>query len=93
MKKFHNHQCEECTHLNSVREYDEELQQQMDYDLYYCPQGSRPTLIARYGEHENYFSGLSFSHEGILKKAAELAISKGLLNREEWIKETKRFID
>lgn len=87
MKKFHNHQCEDCTHLSSVTEED------MNYDLYYCPQGSRPTLIARYGEHGDYFSGLSFSYEGILKQAAELAIEKGLLSKEEWIKETKRFID
>jgi len=87
MKRFHKHDCEDCTHLISV------TQEETNYDLYYCPQGSRPTLIARYGEYGDYMSGLSFSHKGILKQAAELAIEKGLLSEQEWMKEIEPFIN
>lgn len=56
-------------------------------DLYYTgytPYDIHATLIARYGKEENYFSGLCFSREGILRIAAERAIEKGLLSRDFW---------
>jgi hypothetical protein len=80
---FHEHDCDNCTHLDSV------TRDGTDYDLYFCPQGRRPTVIARFGKWGEYISGLDFSGEGILKEAAELSIQKGLLSKELWIKSTK----
>jgi hypothetical protein len=80
---FHEHDCDNCTHLDSV------TMDGTDYDLYFCPQGRRPTVIARFGKWGEYISGLDFSGEGILKEAAELSIQKGLLSKELWIQSTK----
>lgn len=80
MNKFHEHDCDICTHLDSV------TRDGTDYDLYYCPNGRRPTVIARYGKWGEYLSGLDFSGKGILKEAAQLAMAKGLLSKDLWIK-------
>lgn len=40
-------------------------------DLYFCDQGGIPTVIARYGENGDYFSGL-----GLVEKIPELAEAK-----------------
>ncbi len=44
----YEHDCDHCKPLGMFR----------DFDLYYCPQGGLPTVIARYGEDGNYTSGL-----------------------------------
>ncbi len=76
MKTLHQHDSESCTFLGTVD----------NQDLYFSEQGGfGATVIARYGsDGPDYFSGLCFSKEGILRIAAERAIEKGLLTREEW---------
>jgi len=76
MKPIHQHDSDCCTFLGTVE----------NQDLYFSDQGGfGATLIARYGsDGPDYFSGLCFSKEGILRIAAERAIEKGLLTREEW---------
>lgn len=44
----HPHDCDCCTFLGHYGEH----------DLYFCPQGGHPTVIARFGEHGDYLSGL-----------------------------------
>lgn len=59
------------------------------FDLYYCGyREGRSTVIARYGKLGNYLSGLSYSYEGPLKKAALRAIEKGYLDKEYWERDT-----
>lgn len=44
------HDCEECRFIGKLRKY----------DVYVCPQGGHPTIIARYGdEGHNYMSSAS----------------------------------
>jgi len=67
----------------------------LNYDLYFCTQGydDEPychTVIARFGEHGDYRSGLEFSYKGPLKEAAMLAIEAGLLDHEVWANLTRR---
>lgn len=65
--------CDQCVFLGLYEEY----------DLYYCPQGDRPTVIARFGEGPEYYSGMGIaqftdndSHP--LVEARERAINAGL---------------
>lgn len=44
---------------------------QTDFDLYYCSQGGHPTVIARYGEAGDYYSGLEFGRDGHIPALAE----------------------
>ena len=87
-KPFHKHDCNCCTHLKSV------TVDNTNYDLYFCKQGYEDpychTVIARYGKHGSYLSGLSFSNDGILKEAATEAINQGLLDEQIWLEATTR---
>jgi len=84
MKAIHQHDCAPecgcCTFLGTVD----------NQDLYFSGQGNfGSTLIARYSsDGPDYMSGLCFSKDGILRIAAERAIEKGLLTREQW----RRFV-
>ena len=65
------HDCDRCTFLG----------QDGKHDLYYCPQGSFPTVIARYGnDGPDYTSGMSLVDiVPALKEAKRRAIEKGLI--------------
>lgn len=71
----HRHDCESCVLLDSYYEDGKH------YDLYFCKQGGiGDTVIARYGENEEYYSGLTFSSTNKhLKKAKELSEKLGFL--------------
>lgn len=63
---LYKHDCGACVYLG--RFYHEGV----DYDLYSCPGGSNPTLIARYGsDGREYMSGRPFI--GILPPITEAA--------------------
>lgn len=53
------------------------------YDLYHCKGRVENTVIARFGEYGDYFSGLAFAYEGPLKKALHIAMAKGLISDED----------
>ena len=53
------------------------------YDLYHCKSHIENTVIARFGEDGDYFSGLMFAYQGPLKKALQIAMAKGLISEEE----------
>jgi hypothetical protein len=77
MKPLFEHDCTCCTYLGTEN----------DHDLYHCGQsGFGQTVIARYGYGPDYTSGLVFSKTGILRIAAEKAIEKGILSRDDWRK-------
>lgn len=84
MKPVHQHDCDPecCTFLGTVD----------NQDLYFSGQGGfGATVIARYSsDGPDYMSGLCFSKAGILRIAAERAIEKGLLTRDEWRKKVYR---
>jgi hypothetical protein len=72
----YEHTCEDCKPLGEFKEF----------DLYYCPQNmgstSIPTVIARFGENGEYYSGLVFADKieplGIAKaRAIEAGYIKG----------------
>ena len=67
----YTHDCEHCIPLG---EYE-------NHDLYYCDQGLRPTVIARYGnEGWDYRSGMeAVAIDPVLKKAYDRAKAKGLI--------------
>lgn len=70
-KKNYIHDCEGCTFLGVLREDD------VIYDLYYCPQNGVPTVIARYGdEGHEYMSGI-LSTMNPLKVAKARAVARG----------------
>jgi len=53
------------------------------YDLYFCPQGRIPTVIARYGdEGYEYHSGLGLPMPE-LEEAARRAVAQGYLEAQE----------
>lgn len=55
MNKFHEHDCECCHYLGS------DAKKSNLFDYYLCEQGgSIPTVIARYGNADDYTSGLDF---------------------------------
>lgn len=68
------HDCDECKFLGQI--HDEIL-----YDLYFCPQGGRPTVIARFGnEGSQYKSGLyGGMHDLVLYEAKKRATARGHL--------------
>ncbi|MCX6827608.1 MAG: hypothetical protein NTV06_10160 [candidate division Zixibacteria bacterium] len=55
------HGCNECLWLGQFNEY----------DLYFCYQNGIPTAIARYGDSEDYKSGLIFAELGFDEALAE----------------------
>lgn len=69
----YEHDCDVCTFLG----------QYFRYDLYFCPQsGDNPTVLARYGTHGDYESGLRFAKPEVsapLYEAACRARDRGLL--------------
>ncbi len=80
MKPIYAHDCDNCTYLDTI-EY---------LDLYFCPQGGMPTILARYGNNgQDYSSGLMrrpyAGHKGteIRFKGQQLAIERGLLTQED----------
>ena len=73
---YHEHDCEDCIRLESYYEDNK------SYDLYFCIQGELniPTVIARYGDNENYYSGLIFADTNKhLARAKKLADGLNLL--------------
>lgn len=66
------HDCNQCTFLGR-------FSSDVDYDLYYCPQGRIPTVIARYSNHgPDCMSGLGFTLTP-LKEAERRAHNLNLL--------------
>lgn len=76
MKPRYKHDCEGCVYLSTWDDEHEET-----YDLYYCNQGSLPTVIARFGhDGPDYVSGIFFAPQvPALAEAKKLAQKKGLL--------------
>jgi hypothetical protein len=70
----YQHDCDKCAFLG----------QDANYDLYFCSQGSLPTVIARYGDDaQEYMSGLQLAdHIDQLGEAKRRSVAKGLLPRE-----------
>ena len=67
------HDCDRCTFLGRFDMAGD------TYDLYYCPQTSFPTVIARYGnEGWEYFSGMKSSNLSLVE-ARQRAEKAGLL--------------
>ncbi len=63
MKPKYEHDCERCVFLGNYQ----------NSDLYFCPQGSLPTVIARWADAKEdpsaYVSGLAFAKSTDMKKA------------------------
>jgi len=73
----YTHDCEGCTHLGDI-DVDGTV-----YDLYFCPQGYTPTVIARFSSNgPDYVSGLIFAQKGYepLATALARATEQGLYN-------------
>jgi hypothetical protein len=69
----HQHDCDCCTFLGNAG----------TADLYFCPQGGIPTVIARYGEAGNYVSGLFAQNTNLdLLEAKRRAQLLGLLPKD-----------
>jgi hypothetical protein len=51
LSRYENGDCSSCTFLGRFEEY----------DLYFCSQGSFPTVIARYGNGPEYYSGMALA--------------------------------
>ncbi len=63
MEPTYQHNCKQCRFLGtfSTRQYNCETEQmeEVAYDLYWCPQDTIPTVLARYGDAgEEYLSGM-----------------------------------
>ena len=67
----YQHDCKICVFLGNYR----------DHDLYYCPQGGLPTVIARYSDAgPDYVSGRAIANlHPALAVAERLACDRGLL--------------
>jgi hypothetical protein len=67
----YQHDCEQCVPLGEYNEF----------DLYFCPQGGMPTVVARYGNAgKDYNSGLELAAYDIhLAEAKRRALRNGLL--------------
>lgn len=64
----YEHNCNHCKFLG----------QHEEYDLYYCPQGGNPTILARFSDKDqDYTSGVGFKHIEPLKVAKRLADAFG----------------
>ena len=76
------HNCDSCKYLGRYEfkcEYECGCDPGKDADLYYCPQGGLPTVIARYSDYgPDYVSGL-FADLLILKEAYRRAVEAGFL--------------
>ena len=59
IKPLFEHGCANCTYLGPYSGPGQ-LHGSLSYDLYFCPQGRVPTVIARYGSGGSYKSGLGF---------------------------------
>lgn len=70
--RYEHEDCEHCTFLGVFE----------NNDLYFC--SNMPTVIARYGEHGDYISGLPFINViPVLALAAVRAIGLDLLTAEQ----------
>lgn len=70
--------CSGCVFLGELREDD------IVYDLYYCPQNDVPTVIARYGnDGPDYMSGM-LSTMNPLRVAKARAMARGFRLRPKW---------
>jgi hypothetical protein len=66
------HDCDGCTYLGT-------RWHTVNWDLYHCSQGGRPTVIARRGEGEDYISGIEFiDREPMLALAYVRAVQAGI---------------
>jgi hypothetical protein len=66
------HDCEGCTYLGT-------RWMSVQWDLYHCGQGRRPTVIARRGEGGDYISGIEFiDREPMLALAYVRAVQAGI---------------
>ncbi|UYL87470.1 hypothetical protein SEA_PUREGLOBE5_107 [Arthrobacter phage Pureglobe5] len=66
------HDCEGCVYLGT-------RWLTVQWDLYFCNQGGRPTVVARRGEHGDYISGIEFiDREPMLALAYVRAVQAGL---------------
>lgn len=71
MSPIYPHDCDNCIYLGNYKGKE---------DLYFCPQEGMPTVISRYGEGENYMSGIeSAKYFPELRLAVKLAKERGLL--------------
>lgn len=74
-RKMHQHDCDHCEYLGNWQRNAEH------YDLYFCRQNGIPTVIARFGEEGDYFSGLSLCDiERSLREARDRATILGHLH-------------
>lgn len=48
------HDCQDCVFIGQLHDSEH------IYDIYRCPQGGHPTIVARYGEYGDYYSGQTF---------------------------------
>lgn len=79
IEPFFEHDCDVCTFLGYCLVGDDNDR----YDLYHCKSSIEHTVIARFGEDGDYFSGLAFAYDGPLKKALHIAMDKGLISDED----------
>lgn len=72
------HDCETCVYLDTV-------DGERVHDLYFHPDGRRPTVIARYGNSGwEYHSGMPLaSRDPLLALALVLALKRGLIKFED----------
>jgi len=70
----YKHDCEKCKPLGQF----------LEDDLYYCDQGGRPTVIARYGDDgPDYVSGMRLTNMDYrLHVALEMAKAVGLIKED-----------
>lgn len=73
----HKHDCDKCVFLGRHR--DVARRNDRRYDLYYCPSdfGGAPTVLARFGEDGEYYSGM-FGNVESLDQAMRRAADRGL---------------
>lgn len=71
---LYEHDCEICTFLGSTQ----------NADLYFCPQGGIPTVLARYSSAgPDYISGMVFvKNNRLLAEALRRAADAGLIEPE-----------
>lgn len=69
----HQHDCENCAYLGTKAYHPHQ------WDLYWCDQGGRPTVIARSGDLGEYTSGLGFVDRDVFLALAYVrAVKAGL---------------
>src|SRR3954465_1460085 len=77
---LYEHDCDNCTYLGQMPADPSERYGVEVLDLYYCPQGVLPTVIARYGSEGDYISGLVFApFVPYIAEAKRRAEERGLL--------------